>query len=125
MKRTPLKRKTPMKKIDPKRRARERERAYGPPERRRWIAGLPCSVPGCERTEIHNAHVKPEGRPTDGPSGMARKEDYQQIIPLCWWHHLQIHEIGQRAFNDWHSIDVDFVAVYIESRWQSEGANDV
>ena len=122
MKRSALKRKTPLRKVNPARRARESKRGYGPPKRRQWIASLPCSVPGCNRTEIHNAHVKPEGRPADGPSGGTCKEDFTQIIPLCWWHHTEYHSIGQRSFNDLHGIDVDFVAIYIADLWTKEEA---
>ena len=112
-----------MKKSNPKRRARESKRAYGPPKRRKWIAGLPCSVPGCNRGPIHNAHVKPEGRPHDGPSGMGRKGDYTQVIPLCAHHHDELDKVlGQRLFNDKYGIDVDFVAVYIQDLWTKEAS---
>ena len=123
MKQTQLRRKTPMKKVNPERKARELLRAYGPPARREWVKALPCSVPGCPNHPSENAHVNPEGRPSDGPSGIARKHDYTQIVPLCRHHHDQYHDMGQRSFNDKHGIDVDFVACYIESRWQDEQDN--
>ena len=115
-----------MKAVNPARRARERERAYGPLKRRQWVSSLPCSVPGCTNKPIHNAHVKPEGRPADGPSGGTCKEDYTQVIPLCAYHHTggdeSIHHLTQRPFNDLHKIDVDFVAIYIQDLWLKEGA---
>lgn len=113
MKRTQLRRKTPMKKVNPERRARERERAYGPPERREWIQRQPCSVPGCTNRPSVNAHVDREG----DPSGMGRKGDYTQIIPLCQPHHAEYHRIGQRSFNDRYALDVDLLAIITSDKW--------
>ena len=83
-------------------------------------------MPGCRLKPIHNAHVKPEGRPKDGPSGGTCKEDYTQVIPLCGYHHTSgdesIHHLGQRGFNDFHKIDVDFIAIYIQDLWTKEEA---
>jgi len=114
MKRTPLTRKTPLKAANPERRARETLRAYGPPERRAWVCSLPCSVPGCWATRSVQAHVNPEGR----PSGMARKHDASQIIPLCGIHHQEYHQIGQDSFNRRHNMDVDMCAMVIDCRWK-------
>ena len=104
---------TPMKKINTQRRARERERAYGPPERRKWISELPCSVPGCGLGPSENAHVSPENE----PSGMGRKGDYQYVIPLCHHHHQELHNSGQRTFNDTYRIDVALIAVHTQATW--------
>jgi hypothetical protein len=108
-----LKRKVPLLRVNRERRAREWERSYGSEERVSWVRSLPCSVPGCNRRMSENAHVSPEG----DPSGMGRKGDARQIIPLCAPHHMEFHRAGQRTFNDTHRIDVDLIAAAIAYRW--------
>ena len=106
-------RKVPLRRVNRQRRAREWERSYGSEERVSWVRSLPCSVPGCHARMSENAHVSPEG----DPSGMGRKGDACQIIPLCARHHLELHRVGQRIFNDTHRIDVDLIAATIAYRW--------
>jgi hypothetical protein len=118
MKRTALKRKTPLRPINPERSKRETERAYGPVARRIWVRSLPCTVPGCRSNDIVQAHVSPEGR----PSGMARKGDACQIIPLCFGHHAELHQIGQDTFNRMYNIDVDLAAMVIDCRWKESAS---
>lgn len=120
MKTSTFKRKIPLKKVNSKRRAREKERAYGSLARRQWVSDLPCSVPGCTGRPCENAHVNPDGHPSDGPSGMGRKHDYTQIVPLCGGHHNEYHNIGQWTFNTIHRLDVDLIAIMIQDRWLEE-----
>lgn len=117
MKRTALKRHTPLRKVNLERREREWERAYGSQDRVSWVRSLPCAVPGCTNQPSQNAHVNPEG----DPSGMGRKGDACQVIPLCRAHHAEYHQDGQRTFNDRHRIDVDLIAVSVACRWNEKG----
>ncbi len=115
MKKSRLKRKTPLRSANHERRARETERVYGPVKRRIWVRSLPCSVPGCQSRDMVQAHVSPaEGC----PSGMSRKHDYEQIIPLCWRHHKELHQAGQHTFDRRHGIDTALQAIVIAMRWR-------
>lgn len=115
MKKAPLKRKTPLRQVNRKRREKERERSYGPPGRREWVAQQPCIVWDCKNRPCENAHVNPEGH----PSGMGRKGDYTQIVPMCHDHHQELHQIGERTFEDRHELDLGFKAILTEDGWQA------
>src|SRR5262245_28164971 len=85
MKRSPLKRRTPMRKTNPKRRQSEFARCYHSKARVDFVKGLRCllsSLAGnlspCEGP-TENAHTQTEG--------MGRKASYASIVPLCQKHH--------------------------------------
>ena len=114
----PLKRKKPMNKVNPKRRQKERTRAYGSPRRREWVSQQPCWI--CKQTPSENAHVKKVGDPA---SGMGRKDDADHIVPLCRKHHQELHQLGQQRFDKQYGTDLDFAAILTEDRWRAgEGA---
>jgi len=110
---SPLKRKTFMRKVNPKRRQREKERAYGSKARRAWVQMQPCVVRNCPNRPCENAHVNPVGH----PSGMGRKGDFTQIVPMCRAHHQEYHDSGQRTFEDCYELDLDFSAILTNDRW--------
>jgi len=105
-----------MKKVNRKRRETEKLRTYHSVERRQWVNGLPCAIEGCENRPCDNAHVSPVG----DPSGVARKHDYTQIIPLCREHHTEMHTVGEKTFARKYNIDLDMTAQAIEARWQRD-----
>ena len=82
----------------------------------RWVQSQPCCIHGCTRGPSVNAHVSPEG----DPSGMARKHDFTQIVPLCSEHHHEYHQLGQRSFNDRYGTDLDLLAIVVDLRWRDE-----
>jgi len=65
----------PINKVNPVRRAREFARCYGSKARVAFIKTLACVV--CGATPSDNAHIH------GSKSGMGRKADYADIIPLC------------------------------------------
>ena len=82
-----------------KRRQKERERAYGPPERREFVTRhLPCV--GCGRRP---AEDRPNHQHHTRTGGTGRKADADTIVPLCPECHRKEH--------DGHGLDVD---------WESE-----
>jgi hypothetical protein len=139
MKRTPLRRKTPLRsqsalrtkthlrrrkairKVNPARRRRERLRAYGPEERRKWMTSLPCVVPGCRRRS-EQAHVTP---PEGLPSGMGRKRDARWTVPCCAWHHRlgpkSMHD-GEESFQELHGINLPEEATRRDTQWEERMA---
>jgi hypothetical protein len=108
-----------MNKVNSSRRQKERDRAYGPPERRAWVRSLPCCIKDCPNPSA-NVHVSPENE----PSGMGRKGDYCYIVPMCNFHHIQLHTLGQRSFNDLHRTDVALVAVATHVKWLERDQDD-
>lgn len=83
----PMKRsRTPMKRsrlapVNKERRATTFARVFGSSARVRFVKSLPCSVPGCDRRDIENAHM------TIG--GMGYRADADAIAPLCARHHAE------------------------------------
>ena len=109
MKRSRIKRRTPIKRtgrinpINRQRRARERERAYGPEERREWLTSQPCVACG-SAGPIHQHHTK--------GGGTGRKADCQTTVALC----ARCH----RMHHDGHDLGVDWEAEArrTEAAWQ-------
>ena len=114
----PLKRKKPMNKVNPKRRQKERTRAYGSPRRREWYASQPCVACGRQASRAepnHNCHIKPH---TGLPSGVGRKGDKEEVVTLCPACHFELDQVlGQRAFEDKWQIDLDFKAILQNDEW--------
>ena len=100
---------------NPERRKRERERAYGPPERREWVQGQPSVVSG--RTPCVNAHVPDP----EGPSGMGRKADARWVVPLTLEEEMELHRVGIETFQARHDIDLTEAARETERQWKERG----
>ncbi len=88
---------------------REWNRAYGSQERAKWIARHPSVVSG--RTPCVNAHVR--------TGGVGRKADAKWIVPLTFWEHNEIHNLGQKTFERKYGIDLLAAAAKIETEWQN------
>ena len=104
---TRLSRKTPIAPVNRERRKAERERAYGPKERREWLTRQPCvscGLIGTDERPNHQHHTK--------GGGVGRKADADTIVPLCPTCH--------RLHHDGHQLDVEWggEARRIEAAWQ-------
>jgi hypothetical protein len=78
--------------INRERLARTHERQYGSPERRAWVASLPCATCGRRATEDvpnHNSHVRHSRGAFGGP---------EDIIAQCGSCHLALHAQGIETF---------------------------
>lgn len=101
-------------KTRPKRKPSEFARIYGSTERVEWIQARPCV--SCGRIPSENAHIPSK-------SGMGRKGDYTNIIPLCTVCHRRLHDWGPAKFSKLGTahqfgLDLHFVAMRIEALWQ-------
>lgn len=81
------------------------------PAHRAWIRGHHCCVPGCLRRPIECAHVR---HGTDG--GLGRKPSDRWTISLCWLHHREQHERGERPFESKYGLDLRALAVEFARR---------
>ncbi len=76
------------------------------PEHLAWIRSLPCTVRGCSSGEgSEAAHVRINTR-----GGMGLKPPDRWTVPLCHGHHHEQHQIGHRAFDEKHAVDLRAVA---------------
>lgn len=91
---------------------REKLRAYGPAERRAWIASLPCVI--CSATPSQNAHVR-----TSANAGTGYKPDAKWIIPLCARCHQLQEDHGWLAIGWTREKALDYAAI-VDSRWERE-----
>lgn len=83
------------------RKADERRRCPG---HRKWVRGHACAVCGTF-TAIECAHVRTG---TDGGTGV--KPSDQWCISLCRDHHAEQHQVGERAFEQRHGINMKELA---------------
>jgi hypothetical protein len=106
--------------IDRRRKPRTRSefaRIYGSKKRVAWVKSLPCAVRDsspisalvCD-DRIQNHHI------TTG--GMGRKANADQIIPLCAFHHMILHDMGATEFAARYRVDLKAVAARTEAAWQ-------
>jgi hypothetical protein len=108
-----MKRRTPVRRVNAARKAKELLRAYGPSERRAWIASLPCLVARCPfMLRRENAHVI--------TGGTGRRADAKWIVPLCPFHHAELHRWGHLSFCVYYFIpSLSAEARTIDRRWQA------
>jgi len=110
----PLKRTANPKKINAKRTAKSFARAYGSETRVLWIKSLPClacvalTVP--QRFPTENVHTR--------TGGMGRKADADTIIPLCTYHHDELHRHGPVAFEARYGWSLVDAAAHIATQWE-------
>lgn len=78
---------------------------------RAWVRRHSCCVPGCRRLPIECAHVRVG---TDG--GLGLKPPDKWTISLCRFHHLEQHEIGERAFEVKYDINLQLLALEFARR---------
>jgi hypothetical protein len=70
-----------------------------------WIREHGCCVPSCGGMPIEAAHVR-----TGTQAGVGIKPDDCWAISLCSDHHRMQHQIGERAFEIKHGIDMKALA---------------
>lgn len=70
-----------------------------------FVRGHQCSVAGCDQMPIEAAHVRCG---TGGGMGMKPGDDW--TISLCRVHHAEQHQIGERAFEQKHALDMKALA---------------
>jgi hypothetical protein len=123
MKRTALKRKTPLPprksripRVNRQRKSKNWTRAYGSVERVQFVAALPCAVLMCLEAVSENAHII--------PGGTGRRADAKYIIPLCTFHHRQIHTIGRASFERAYRINIFEAAERTDAAWRAHLAED-
>ena len=105
----PIKRRTRLAPRNATRRTKEWARAYGSTQRVEWIAARPCSVCGCPRRPCENAHTV--------TGGTGRKADASTVIPLCSYHHAELHQVGAHTFEVQHRLPLRWTAEQTEEAW--------
>jgi len=85
------------------------------PAHESWIRGFECSIPGCNfrlfDLPIECAHVRnSELTPPNERGGLGLKPHSKWTLPLCTWHHAELHRFGEAAFQKLHSIDLGIEA---------------
>lgn len=112
---TPIKRKTRVRPINRKRKAKTFARAYGGSARAEFVKGMACIVgriqeyPKCWGDMV-NAHIKGDGA--------GRKADARFCVPLCVYHHDQLHELQPRLFQLGYGVNLEEAAKATEMAWQ-------
>ena len=106
---TAIKRKARPNARNPKRKARNWERAYGSPARVEWVKSQPCLV--CRDTPSENAHTR--------SGGTGRKADADTIVPLCSRCHGELHRVGTGPFQDCYGINLAERARAIAQQWDA------
>lgn len=105
-------RKTRVKPVNAKRRKKNHARAYGGAERIEWMHGLACAVTaGRHYGPIEVAHT------TTG--GIGRKADSRHTIPLCHYHHGNLHGWGAKSFELAYGVSLAEQAELTEHAWQT------
>jgi len=108
----PIPRGKPPKPRNAKRKASEFTRAYGSKARVAWVKAQPCLVGpnGKCAGDIENHHVK--------TGGGSRRSDARFIVPICQYHHQQLHIIGRRTFEIFYNVHLETAAAQCELDWQ-------
>jgi hypothetical protein len=103
----PPKRKTPMKRTNPRRKRERFERAYHSAGFVWFVHSLRCAVLPCE-SAAECAHTV----------SRARGGTWETIAPLCREHHAALHDMGTRAFEQRHRLDLADLAAQTALRWK-------
>lgn len=104
----------PLRARNPERQERLLERQFGPPERRAWIASLPCATCPAVRGRpspppSENSHVRSRGA-GGGPD---------DVVPQCAACHRELHR-GRKSFEARHGLDLAALAAAYARRWRAE-----
>jgi len=103
-----LQRRTAIRAINRQRKARREAtgEVYGPYHKS--MASLPCAVLKIGECygDVAGHHLKSVG---------AGGKDEANVVPLCWWHHREVHTTGPDAFEWRHGISLEAEAAY---RWR-------
>jgi hypothetical protein len=103
----------PVKRRNAKRYRANWSRAFGSPERRKFVASLPCvfardSEPCAGKIENH--HTANDGK--------SRKGNYDTIVPLCTRHHGILHRFGVAGMERSYRVNLKVAAAHTELRWK-------
>ena len=115
-----IQRRKPIKRVNAKRKAKNWSRAYGSEERVAFVKSLPCVFVGgstlCAGV-IANHHTATGGR--------GRKADANTIVPICTFHHLELHQVGANAMQARYDVQLAMEARLTERRWLIASGNRV
>lgn len=75
------------------------------PSHCKWVREHACCVPGCQKEDMHAAHVRTG---TLGGTGLKPGDDW--VISLCSRHHSEQHMLGEPAFERFYGIDMKALA---------------
>lgn len=75
------------------------------PAHRSWVRRHRCSVRGCERVPIECAHVRGATN-----AGLGMKPSDRWTVSLCWYHHREQHQLGERSFEAKYDLDLHALA---------------
>ena len=56
---------------------------------------------------------------------MGRKGDVATIIPLCAYHHAEMHQVGAHTFEVLHRLPLRWVAQQAEEAWVRSGLTHI
>ena len=69
------------------------------PKHLNFVRSLPCSV--CKTDyEVHEHHLTHAE-----PSSMSKKTNDNWVVPLCGYHHYELHYKGERSFWKKHKLE--------------------
>ena len=105
-------RRSPLKSANSARRRKMHDRNFG--DRAEHIRAMPCLInDGCSG-QIVAAHAKARGM---GGCNSSRRS----LVPLCWGHHEEQHQIGVATFAQRYALDLERSADEIASRLDDLG----
>ena len=87
------------------------------PKHRAWIRRQSCLVHGVDCGGAVDPHHVRNG--TDG--GMGLKPHDKWCVPLCRWHHDQVHREGWRSFERLHDVSLASEALALAARSPDRG----
>jgi hypothetical protein len=96
-----------------KRTPSEFARIYGSRERVAYVKQYGCWIMDayCIGEPVENAHTV--------TGGMGRKANAETIIPLCRYHHRELHRHGAGTFQAAHDVNLARAAARVERDWQA------
>ena len=91
------------------------------PKHRAWIKKQRCAIDDGECGGVVDPHHVRNG--TDG--GMGLKPNDKWCVPLCRWHHGQLHRDGWRTFERLHNINLRSEALRLAERSPDKGVKSL
>ena len=91
----PPKRRTPLRKVNPERKEKQFEEAFGPYAA--WLRDKPCLITGAVGEYVDLDHVRTQG---------ARGKAEGNLVPLRHDLHMERHTIGIRTFETKYGLDL-------------------
>lgn len=80
-----------------------------------WIRRQPCCVPDCGLIPIHAHHVR-----AAATAGTALKPSDRDTVPLCYFHHAELHRRGVETFQAEHGVDLGVEVAFYRAASGSE-----